>query len=482
VGQGVLNAAPDEVLRGSVTAAAGCGKTQLIAKCIARHQDCKPILVLTHTLAGVAALQERLRRAKTEGAAYRLMTLDAFAQWLVGAFPRRTGIDVRTMRASENPFDYVGVQRAAFQLVRNGHLDSGLPATYARLFVDEYQDCSAEQHELVDAVARLVPTCVFGDPMQSIFAFARAGTVDWDNDVLRSFPSVGKLTEPWRWRKVGKEPFGHWLIDVRDQLEAGCGVNLASAPAEVDWRILTKANAVAVRRKAAACSMPKGSSVLVLGQSFNTNGQHKLARQTHNAHTAEASDLQDLMVFAERFEVASPAALGILLELAASTIAQANIAHLKARLQSLRAKRAIKEATALEEVALRFVEASTMVHAAALLEAIAKQSKARVFRREIFYGVLAAMRRCAERNCSLRTAMDQVREGYRHAGRKVAGRVVGSTLLLKGLEADTAVVLYPEEMDAKNLYVAMTRGARKLVICSAAELLIPPSGPPQGVG
>lgn len=41
---------------------------------------------------------------------------------------------------------------------------------------------------------------------------------------------------------------------------------------------------------------------------------------------------------------------------------------------------------------------------------------------------------------------------------------VGSTLLLKGLEADVAMILNPEVMDHNHLYVAMTRGSRTLVI------------------
>ncbi|MRD49645.1 UvrD-helicase domain-containing protein [Caenimonas koreensis] len=469
----MLTLQPDEVQRGSVTAAAGCGKTQLIASCIGRHTDHRPILVLTHTLAGVAALKDRLRRIEVLGAAYRLMTLDAFAQWLVGAFPRRTQMDLRAMRVSGNPFDYTSVQQAAAQLIMDHHLDDLLPATYARLFVDEYQDCSVEQHGMVKAIARLVPTCVFGDEMQAIFTFGRAAPVDWDNDVVPCFPPIGELNDPWRWRKVGKEPFGRWLVGVRAQLKAGGGVDLTRAPAEVDWRTFTDASALAVRRKAAGCSVAKGSSVLVMGQSFSTSSQHRIARQTHGAHTAEASELDDLLNFAMQFEVGSAMALDALLALAASAVANANISHLKARLKSLKAKRAIKEANETEELVLQFDGSPTTQHAATLLEAIARQPKARVFRREIYFGVIAALRRCSERKCSVAEAIQQVRDGYRHAGRKVSGRVVGSTLLLKGLEADTAVVLYPEEMDAKNLYVAMTRGARRLVICSGASILIP---------
>jgi DNA helicase-2/ATP-dependent DNA helicase PcrA len=49
--------------------------------------------------------------------------------------------------------------------------------------------------------------------------------------------------------------------------------------------------------------------------------------------------------------------------------------------------------------------------------------------------------------------------------------------LLKGLEGDVAVILDASDFDRdaaknrKNLYVAMTRGSRKLVICSPTPLL-----------
>ena len=65
----------------------------------------------------------------------------------------------------------------------------------------------------------------------------------------------------------------------------------------------------------------------------------------------------------------------------------------------------------------------------------------------------------------------QVREQSRLVGRPLAKRTVGSTLLLKGLEADIAVVMDPSAMDRKHLYVAMTRGAKQLIICSRTQLV-----------
>ncbi|MGE8453990.1 MAG: DNA helicase UvrD, partial [Pseudomonadales bacterium] len=65
------------------------------------------------------------------------------------------------------------------------------------------------------------------------------------------------------------------------------------------------------------------------------------------------------------------------------------------------------------------------------------------------------------------------RERNRHLGRRASKVAVGSTLLLKGLEADVAVVLNPKDMDARHLYVALTRGARKLVVCSPTSIVTP---------
>ncbi len=67
-----------------------------------------------------------------------------------------------------------------------------------------------------------------------------------------------------------------------------------------------------------------------------------------------------------------------------------------------------------------------------------------------------------------------IREQSRLIGRPLARRSVGSTLLLKGLEADISVVLNAGALNARNLYVAMTRGSRRVLVCSASPILNPP--------
>jgi DNA helicase-2/ATP-dependent DNA helicase PcrA len=81
------------------------------------------------------------------------------------------------------------------------------------------------------------------------------------------------------------------------------------------------------------------------------------------------------------------------------------------------------------------------------------------------------MLRSCEGGSSPNEAAVSVRERSRLIGRPLAKRTVGSTLLLKGLEAEVSVVLNTEGMDAANFYVAATRGSTKLVICSADRML-----------
>ena len=148
------------IRRGTVTAPAGCGKTHLIAESLTRHGDGKkPILILTHTNAGVAALRGRLDRAGVRPLAYRLLTIDGWAMRLVSMFPQRAAHDQSLLDLTNPATDYPNIRVAAARLLKAGHINDVLSASYARLIVDEYQDCSVRQHALVGFASNSLPTC-----------------------------------------------------------------------------------------------------------------------------------------------------------------------------------------------------------------------------------------------------------------------------------------------------------------------------------
>lgn len=460
--------------RGAITAPAGCGKTQLIADTLRGYTGSKPTLVLTHTNAGVSALRARMQRAGVPNSAYRMATIDGFAMRLVGKFPIRSGLNPDVLKLENPGRDYPSIRDAAWRLLQAGHLSDALAATYSRLIVDEYQDCSLSQHAIIDWAAVVLPTCVLGDPMQAIFGFGGNRLVDWNANVLGQFPSIGELQTPWRWRNAGTETLGNWLLVCRQILAAGGAIDLRAAPQEVTWVQLAPGTAEEQRMEAARTqAATRDGSVLVIGDSRNARGRRLLASRTPGATTVEPVDLRDLTDFGQNFNLAADDAVMRLIEFAGEVMTNVGAAELLRRVNSLRQGRARIPATSAEAAVVAFAAAPSLISAHNALTQIAEQKNVRSYRPAILRCCMTAMQRAADGSSTFYAATLHERERNRHTGRPLSLRSVGSTLLLKGLEADVAVVLHPETMDAKHLYVALTRGARRVVVCSETANLVP---------
>jgi hypothetical protein len=460
--------------RGSVTAPAGCGKTQLIADTLVLHGSSAPILILTHTNAGAAALRNRLQRAHVSNSAYRVTTVDGFAMRLISMFPLRSGHNPQILEINHALNDYPAIRTAASQLLQAGHISEALHATYSRLIVDEYQDCNLDQHAIVDALAMVLPAAVLGDPLQAIFGFAGNQLVHWQTHVEARFPSIGELGTPWRWWNAGTQQLGRWLLEVRRLLQSGQGVDLRGAPDEVQWVPLNTANADQQRRGAALTrTVGNEETVLIIGDSWNSRGRHQFASQTPGATSVETVELADLVNFARRFDFGATDALNDLVKFSAALMTRVGAAALMARVETFQRGKARTPPTPAESAAIAFAADPSIGAALHLLQRLEAQPHARVFRPEILHCCRSAMRAAVSNGVTILDAVLQARERNRHLGRPVSRRAVGSTLLLKGLEADVAIIMHPEAMDAPNLYVALTRGARRLIVCSSTPVLSP---------
>lgn len=460
--------------RGTITAPAGCGKTQIIADTLIQHAGAKPVLILTHTNAGVSTLRLRMQRGNVPSSAYRITTLDGFAMRLVGTFPERSGISPGILQLRSPGTDYPAIRQAACQLVQGGHLNETLAASYVHLIVDEYQDCNLVQHALVTAIAATLPTCVLGDPMQAIFGFGGNQLVDWNAHVLPQFPLIGELSHPWRWINAGTAALGQWLLHCRHVLSAGGNIDLRQAPAEVTWVQLLVGTVDHQRLVAArTAAVTAWGQVLVIGDSRNPRWRRQMASQTPGATAVEPVDWADLTTFGLLFNLGAADALTRLVHFAGELMTQVGVAALLARLESLLRGTARNPPTLAEAALLAFAAGPSFPLAENALRALTRQDNARVFRPEILRGCIRAMQIAAGGGCSFAEATIRERERNRHESRPLARRSIGSTLLLKGLEAEVAVIPTPETMDAKHLYVAMTRGSARLVVCSATPELVP---------
>jgi DNA helicase-2/ATP-dependent DNA helicase PcrA len=461
--------------RGSVTAPAGCGKTQLIADALGQHTDNKPVLVLTHTNAGATALRARLQRGTVPSAAYRVSTIDGFAMRLAAKFPLRANLDKRVLELTNPNADYPAIRGAVQGLLQAGHVNEPIASTYSRLLVDEYQDCNTAQHSIICSIAQTLPTCIFGDPMQAIFGF-RDPLVHWEQEAQASFPPIGALQTPWRWRLAGMDALGVWLLQARALLQAGQPVDLRGAPDGVQWVRLSPGAEHQQRLVAARTEPPnRDGRVLIIGNSINVNGRHQLTLQTPGATSVETVELKDLVNFARQFDLNSPNALRHIAEFATSLMTEVGTANLLARVETIRGGRARTPPNPAEAAAVAFKEKPSHKTAIDLLQALADRHGARVYRPEVLHCCIAALS-AAEGEGGFIGAAIHARERNRQLSRPLGRRAVGSTLLLKGLEADVAVILEPESMTAQHLYVALTRGARRVVVCSSTPLLTPFGG------
>ncbi len=463
------------IQRGAITAPAGCGKTHLIADTLSRHSSNKPVLVLTHTNAGVVALRGRLDRLGVPTKAYRLSTIDGWAMRLISTFPLRSAHDTKLLTLATPGTDYPNIRVAAAKLLRAGHINDVIAATYDRLIVDEYQDCSIRQHGVVGYASQTLPTCVLGDPMQAIFGFGGDDLAKWDVQICRHFPLAGELGTPWRWINAGAEPLGQWLLEVRKRLLRGEPIDLRTAPESVTWVELDGTEDHQRRLRAARVRAPGGDgTVLIIGDSTSPTSQRQFASQTPGAVAVESVDLRDLVSFARDFDPNAANALQSLADFAQSVMRNVGAADLIRRVHSIEKGTARNPPTNVEAKALSFMHAPSHRAAIDVLVEIGRAAGVTAHRPAVLRACIKALQLCDESDGpSFHDAAIRMREQNRLVGRPLPKRAVGSTLLLKGLEADAAVILNAAALDSRNLYVAMTRGSKALTVCSQSPVLHP---------
>lgn len=109
-----------------------------------------------------------------------------------------------------------------------------------------------------------------------------------------------------------------------------------------------------------------------------------------------------------------------------------------------------------------------------VLHFIKKQLQIKVKRPEVFGSLCSALKFAAENHICVFDAMVDYRNRIRRVGRKVEGKCIGTTLLTKGLEFDSVVIVDAHLFNCpKHLYVAFTRCRKNLFVFSATDTLRP---------
>lgn len=461
--------------RASIELPAGCGKTEAaISLAYSALGFYDRVLVLTHTNAGVTAIRRRLARHEVTGPV-TVTTIDAFMQRLVGAF-RSLGSSIDVPESDDAYWPQL--RAAALDITGTENVCDILANSYGFLIVDEYQDCSVEQHDFVQSLASRVPTVVLGDRLQAIFGFGGNILVPWDG-VLAAFPPVEPFAiVPYRWRATNPG-LGEWLLsEVRPALAADDALDISNVRF-----IRRSASDDAARRDAPWTYVNSNGTIVFVTAPWKVDTFAKTTRG--NFPMLEDLGMRKVTEFARRLDGATdgPDVAGAVVAFVLDSTSRVGDA-LGGRAQALSRIRAGRSfsprqpgARAALQRAVNVVmeqpDASGILRVLAVVSDIPESS---CFARERYDDAVDVVRTVARGERSRYSeAADAVRAKKRFAARRDR-RVTSHPALIKGLEFDTCVVLDAETFPSSTeLYVALTRGSGTLHVLSSSNMLRPGS-------
>ena len=465
----------------AIIAPAGHGKTEMITDLVDNLPGKK--LVLTHTNAGVDALQQRMNRKNIAKDRYYLSTISSFCIKWCDAYPQTAGLNA-AIKMTDNKF-YPMVHAGAVKIFQNKWARRVIATTYSCVIVDEYQDCVLIQHQIFVELNKSLPVYVLGDPLQAIFGF-KEKLVSWKNICFDVTPVE---TYPWRWEKTNPS-LGQYLKDVRQQLLLGLDgkqVKLSTNPGhEAIHRISTSAlHDGSIFRIA-----KQYETVLYIAKwepdtiafSKETGGlfQHD---ETQNLKILyDVSQLLDIDDGYARvktiFDFISDCTIGV------STELKSYESHIKNRDFDFRRIKKYPEFGNRIEKLYKNHDHNDMM---AVLDWIKNEPVFRIHRRELFTEMQRSIRRARDLNISITQAAQEIRmipgNQSKYAGfKKLASR----TLLSKGLEFDCVIIDLSKvtqnsynRYSSTEMYVAMTRAMRAIYFITDQDSVL--LNVPQGI-
>ena len=450
----------------AIIAPAGHGKTEMIAD-IVKHAEGKQLL-LTHTNAGVDAIEKRLQKRKVSKEKYTVTTIAAFCiKWCISY--DNTGSFDKTLSplngSKEAKAYYEQLYSGAKKIFTTRWAGNVLKASYAGIVVDEYQDCIQVQHEIVLAMNNHLPVIVLGDPMQGIFSFA-GNLVDWN---ALEFPIVDVETKPWRWNKSNPE-LGEYLMTVRNALlptlsKKNCSIQIDTKNKNVE--VIASANFTGYSHLK---ELSQFSSVVYITKWLQQ--QLKFCLQTPGIFQYdEKQDCDELFKYANLFDTTAGSDLALnVIKFVAGCLTGVG-KELKSYIEKLksnsfdfsRIKKHIEFRDILSETAPNLSKETILK----MLIWFSSNKDFKQYRSELLSEMMRSIKYAINHGTSICDASNHIRKDVGLQRRYTGFKFLSSrTLLSKGLEFDCVIIDMTTPLSAKDFYVAMTRAMRKIYIIS----------------
>lgn len=445
---------------GFVESPAGCGKTEAIVRTVGGYcTDTQ--LVLTHTHAGVDALRRRFRDHGVPSAKYHIDTIAGWAWGWVRKYPDNGGYEGATDIA-----EWASVYSAMTALLGKDFVARGILNSYAGIIVDEYQDCTPPMHALIARLNALLPCRVLGDELQGIFDFNNEKLVGWA-DVRAEFRhDLGALDTPHRWIKAENRDLGQWLLDNRGAFREQREPDYTTSPVRtrsISFRALA---AELIRLTHAR----EGSICIIRPKARSLQPALESALVGHGYRVLEANDLGDLQKLILALCDGTPAAKRkagfAFLKRVHSGLAQDDQNFIKKILagDNQRPHRADRR-----KLCAQHSEGTTPHLLRDLLEYCEALASVRCKLRESVSALRCILEDYFESGADLKSLYAAEIARRRFHSRSDVHRAIGSTLLVKGLEYDHAVILRGPDWQAswgtyRDLYVALSRGSKSTTL------------------
>ena len=453
----------------AVVLPAGAGKTELIARATGLASEATGRqLILTHTHAGVHALKARLARLRIEPRSYTLSTIAGWA--LKWALHYRSISGLPTAEPASQD-EWNAVYRGAARVLANPHLAASVRASYGGGFVDEYQDCTLEQHQVSLALAELMPLRVLGDPLQGIFGFT-GEAIQWSRDVPPTFAPLELESHPWRWASSNPE-LGKSLLELRQSLLNGQAIDLTAGS------IVWGGEAIRSKQVARCQRVAADEATSVVAVLKWPSECHKFSKSLGGRFSSmDELEGKDILHFAEGLDRAATGhkAAVVLLETARECFTRlpGTVGTMIRNLKEDKPLGITKRTPNIPFVKAvrRVAEAPTPTNLLIAAKEIETIRGIFAHRSELWMAVKRSITVQRDEGMgTTREAVVAVRDRMRENGRAVEPRTVSRTLLVKGLEYDHAVILNADPLSAQEFYVAATRGRRTLTVLSDKPVL-----------
>lgn len=472
-------------------APAGYGKTFSLAKCIEYTKG--KSLILTHTHAGIASIKEKLINLNIPSKKYNIATITGYAQKYMLAFYNEKNIPAIT---NGNYFEFV-ISKTS-ELFKYKPIKKIIKSSYNNLFVDEYQDCTINLHNMIMLLADILPTHIFGDPLQGIFDF-KDKLIDFETNLTDFNENIVKLNIPYRWINNGNnKDLGGTFVKIRKCLESENKIiNLNNYDAIKSILIkendIFKKNSDYYKKLSQIINNKDYNNLLIIVPEYKNEKNIPQGTIKNRARLKSFYDYSGKLFLLTAIDEKDSYLLS---ENADTLIATKNknaITYNKIKTSildklfikknlneyiknnNLISKRNPKKKLVSDELKKQldnFINNPSPKSLLSLIKFMKNTKKFKPQRIDLLYNFIKAIEISNNECKSIYEGMVSYKNMIRKIGKKIDGKCIGTTLLTKGLEFDTVVILDAHRfIDHKNFYVAITRACKNLFVFSEKNIL-----------